>query len=458
MILDGLRGLLSGLTSKFSRKVETDITPVFIPLDLKSLNVTLGSIVDSRNSVTLEGNPAQPKRADLRKLRTKILTFINASYKNKLILTGKNVTINGRPDVPLDIIMSKHTPAIVYLGGGGNDNIIGIIFNKFSSAQAQLFDQFLNKELVKFTKETLAPDFDRFGMGVLFNNDQAPLAKKVSLLSRILSSFSKSNVKIQNVNVTANKGSVLRLRATVDALLKSYARTNLAGPKVDATITKTTSNFLNSIRADIVVIQDEGATEALKQAMFSDKTTKVISDILVDTKVAGKPSFLQSIKNRIEFVWLGKELEAGKPQPKVVKKIPVLDKRKSARVGIGGIAGKNNTVNFPQARTSIVDLQALINNSLALTVRKNMGTGDSGDVLNYRTGRLAGSAKVELVSQSREGAVTAFYSYMRFPYGTFAEGGEQQFPLSRDPTKLIDKSIRQIAAEKAGTQLRTVLI
>jgi hypothetical protein len=87
-----------------------------------------------------------------------------------------------------------------------------------------------------------------------------------------------------------------------------------------------------------------------------------------------------------------------------------------------------------------------------------MGTGASKDVLNYRTGRLANSAKVELVSQNRAGAITAFYSYMRFPYGTFSEGGAQEIPSSRDPTKLIDKSIRQIAAERAGTQLRTVLV
>ena len=87
-----------------------------------------------------------------------------------------------------------------------------------------------------------------------------------------------------------------------------------------------------------------------------------------------------------------------------------------------------------------------------------MGTGSSTKVLNYRTGRLANSAKVEKMSESRQGMITAFYSYMRNPYGTFSEGGRQQYPKSRDPKILISKSIRELATPEIAVRMRAVLV
>jgi hypothetical protein len=87
-----------------------------------------------------------------------------------------------------------------------------------------------------------------------------------------------------------------------------------------------------------------------------------------------------------------------------------------------------------------------------------MGTGSRRDILNLRTGRFAESAKVERMTQSREGMITAFYSYMRNPYGTFSDGGRQESPKSRDPKLLISKSIRQIAELQVRNRLRAVLV
>ncbi len=89
-------------------------------------------------------------------------------------------------------------------------------------------------------------------------------------------------------------------------------------------------------------------------------------------------------------------------------------------------------------------------------IRANMGTGNRRDILNYRSGRLANSATVERVSISKQGMVTAFYSYMRNPYATFSQGGKQQYPRSRDPKLLIGKSIREIASQLMITKLRAV--
>jgi hypothetical protein len=87
-----------------------------------------------------------------------------------------------------------------------------------------------------------------------------------------------------------------------------------------------------------------------------------------------------------------------------------------------------------------------------------MGDGSRRNILNYRTGRFAGSVKVESLSESRAGMITAFYSYMKNPYATFSQGGRQQNPKTRDPKLLISKSIREIAGQQVANKLRAVSV
>jgi len=112
----------------------------------------------------------------------------------------------------------------------------------------------------------------------------------------------------------------------------------------------------------------------------------------------------------------------------------------------------------PVQTLNLANLQNLLDRHLQDVVAANMGDGNERRVLNYRTGRLAESAKVEGLSESRAGMITAFYSYMRNPYGTFSDGGKQQYPKTRDPKTLIGNSIREIAATVVGNRLRAVLV
>lgn len=107
---------------------------------------------------------------------------------------------------------------------------------------------------------------------------------------------------------------------------------------------------------------------------------------------------------------------------------------------------------------SLASLQLLINENLQNVISANMGGGSETRILNYRTGRFAESAKVESLSQSRDGMITAFYSYMKNPYATFSEGGRQSSPKTRDPKLLIAQSIREIAATRVGNRMRSVNI
>jgi len=114
-----------------------------------------------------------------------------------------------------------------------------------------------------------------------------------------------------------------------------------------------------------------------------------------------------------------------------------------------------------QSQVNLPQLLVLINSQLEWQIRDNMGDGDREDVLNYRTGRFAGSAKVSRLSESRQGMITAFYSYMKYPYATFSSGpppGIQRFPKTREPKLLISTSIRQIAQQTVGNRLRAVAL
>ena len=111
-----------------------------------------------------------------------------------------------------------------------------------------------------------------------------------------------------------------------------------------------------------------------------------------------------------------------------------------------------------RSEISLTSLQNLINQHLQSVISANMGDGSSRNILNYRTGRFAASASVQSMSQSRQGMITAFYSYMKNPYQTFEPGYAQGNPKSRDPKLLIAKSIREIVALRVGNSLRAVSI
>ena len=122
-----------------------------------------------------------------------------------------------------------------------------------------------------------------------------------------------------------------------------------------------------------------------------------------------------------------------------------------------GSSGSSGAYASPMAPTvDLINLQQIINSQLQDVISANMGNGTSRNVLNYRTGRLAGSARVESMSKSRQGMITAFYTYMKNPYATFSDGGKQSLPKSRDPKLLISTSIREIAQQIVSNKLRAV--
>lgn len=184
----------------------------------------------------------------------------------------------------------------------------------------------------------------------------------------------------------------------------------------------------------------QGVIENIRQAIESGKSSKVSIK-----KIKPKP-IVQKHREILDISRATKQIEKA---VKIVKK-QIKKSRISKPVSI-------SAVSIPSS-VDLIGLQLLINSNLRDKIIENMGDGSSRTLLNNRTGRLASSARIEKLTMSRNGMITLFYSYMKYPYATFSAGGAQEIPKSRDPKLLISKSIREIAQEQVQNRLRAVLV
>ena len=122
-------------------------------------------------------------------------------------------------------------------------------------------------------------------------------------------------------------------------------------------------------------------------------------------------------------------------------------KVKVTRVKARGVPLKKKKPATRKAQGSNISSFALIgiiNDRLPETLQRNM----QSPALNYRTGRFANSVRVLDAAQTRQGYTSFGYTYQKSPYQTF-EIGYRQGTADRDPRRLIDRSIREIAAQYA---------
>lgn len=183
-------------------------------------------------------------------------------------------------------------------------------------------------------------------------------------------------------------------------------------------------------------------------------------DKLIQMK--SSPSMVDNLIEKLGLTAVGK-LKTYSPKkytkPLSSKSTKVKQKSKKVKVSLTNVKNSpGGSDKFSGETLNLTNLQNLLNQRLHDQIRANMGTGSAKNVLNYRSGRLAQSAKVERLSESRAGMIQAFYTYMKYPYATFSNDGLQQSPKSRDPKLLISKSIREIASTTVANRMRAINI
>lgn len=304
-------------------------------------------------------------------------------------------------------------------------------------------------------------------------------------------SVTRSKVDIGHIPTEGSENLQSPLEQKIQSVLEFASANGMQDTKI-AGIANQALKDLYNIQADVAYNFKNTATEAIQTAKkvlgdgylvvtlhtqkknneFS-KIEKRIYDKLVyelalicsdATNFPGSNTIQQDIRDSLLSLFtIDKNLKAIKVKPHKrqsgttgKKKLDIkLNKATSA----GSLAPNPQVVLAKAAQaTDLTSLMNLINTHLQDVVSANMGSGSSRNILNYRTGRLAASAKVENMSESRNGMITAFYSYMKNPYATFSEGGRQQNPKSRDPKLLISTAIREIAAQRVANRLRAVVV
>lgn len=338
-----------------------------------------------------------------------------------------------------------------------------------------------NKSLETFSKNTLTPilklllDADFLTSSVIQNRELAATSVKKVFGSN---GEAKASTELQFRLTNADSGSTLIKAGTeLNKLIKNLvAGENLA--------TATFTSFVNSLKEVANLVKIEAANLRYSEDSFSkeiaraiEKDTDNIINSLINTK--GSPSILDSIDTILSKVLSGSKVSNSittKSKVKVSKTtkitLPSNAKIKSNIRIVKNLIAKTSkipknivNINIPKSKPidglrgiNTVNLLAILNSAINEKVAENMGTGSETRVLNYRTGRFAETVSINRVSESRQGMISVFYSYMKNPYATFSEGGRQQYPKTRDPKLLISKSIREIAAPIVGNRLRSVVV
>ena len=260
------------------------------------------------------------------------------------------------------------------------------------------------------------------------------------------------------------------VRDTIDNVLNKDASNNtLANVKrffekqgVDITVirnskTDTMQIFLGSSVSN----QAERADSQNKKKLLLDTLNKAIARLQKDPTLAfaelkGSDSF--RTKKRKQVI---KTVVQPFKKIKGVKVTTEDTKIKNAKTEVKGkigskarLTGKGRQKSVRKSMLSTgfsqVKLYAALNTRINAVVAKNMGAPG----LEYQSGRFAGSVRVTDVSKTPQGFASIGYTYQLYPYQTF-EPGFAQGSTDRDPRKLIDRSIREIAAQMVTGRLYT---
>lgn len=418
----------------------------------------------------------------------KVHRIINEEVKAQLgtpaILINNSIVLNGvvlnKED--LQKILKKGKLALVNSSG----NLLGAFTSSFGTAQQ--LNSSLTRRLVplldlnRYDDTDMVPGFDVghtiIRKGAFAGMAASPLYQKVSTVYKGLKAFTDSSKipeflsaqpesikKVVNAyKVSSFEQFALSASNNIDKttqqllpILIELDRHHSYSEKITATLTKDFAKAIKSIGLEINItvpqerIENQRVWGTLVEGAISSQFDKLIKAIRFS------PNIFEHIEAEVRKE-LGDKNAKVDYSKKTIKVVSPVEKRNLGVISIHkGVIPKPKSKPKVRSRTgqftSLISIQTLINQALSTKIKENMGT----PALNNRTGRFAESAKVVNMSQSRQGMITAFYSYMKSPYQTF-EPGFAQGSEKRNPKTLISKSIREIASAMVGNRLRAVSI
>lgn len=436
----------------------------FMPLNLEAFKMALNTAVDDLENVD---------------------AIYNGLVEHLKTRHGSNmIAISAVSSLKKDAL--KGSPALIYQGS--RSNIVGVLYQGYNSAYESAFRGYLNKIVTNVIRtpfgNTTTTDSPAdllsssryedtkykkgFDVGHMYAGKDSefgdtPLSYKLKILQDAINNLSNNKLVLaERTGVTpgsSKQASLDSISSQISSALQDLEDKSNVGIQVSTTLNKTITNNLAKVGAVIVLPQSRIENQLDYGTLIESVIEREISELLKTIRFS--PTMLEEVHDRVvaPITKVKKSnVNASVDVGTFLVKSPVKTKVLST------ISKKTTkTVSTPKVKSVAPDntlssLQALLDKHLQDVVSANMGGGSDRRVLNYRTGRLAASAKVERLTKSREGFITAYYTYMKNPYATFSDGGRQQYPRSRDPKLLISKSIREIAQTMAVNRLRAVVV
>lgn len=212
----------------------------------------------------------------------------------------------------------------------------------------------------------------------------------------------------------------------------------------------------NMKKGYVPILTWQKAIDNQSQQKYEDAAIKSLESKFRKTiaELKGSLSLKEAVGQILLFNIAGKPSKNKKVQGIAKNKVNVKSKPGSSRKrykikkqeGIvrGNEVGKVASLHKSKAQTTnLFSLLTLINAKLPEIVEKNMGD----PALNNVTGRFAASVKATDIAITSQGFPSIGYTYNDI-YRTF-EVGNKQGSIERDPRRLVDSSIREIASQMA---------
>jgi|TARA_Y100000356_G_C11260672_1_gene293300 hypothetical protein len=195
-------------------------------------------------------------------------------------------------------------------------------------------------------------------------------------------------------------------------------------------------------------IKKAGAKGEIKRER-SDAFVKTFGEMIINVSGVKKLARTGVVTNNTKFDLITPKTKKRIKAKKTWKQTGKQQKIKNPNIvsGFGAFPPGRKNRGSTEDPNSAAPLMALLQAKLPETVAKNMGPPG----LQNQTGRFASSVQVTDVTTTAKGFPSVGYTYQKNPYQVFevGQGDPRWATTDRDPRKLIDASIREIAAQQA---------
>jgi len=229
------------------------------------------------------------------------------------------------------------------------------------------------------------------------------------------------------------KDGTLRASYVPKISFQSWKQNQGEDARVEKAILKILRNFFEDPKLDVVNMKGSPSiADKIEMSLVGGYTKLASKNANIKTTTAKKGNPSKRTKNTVK----SKKLKQ--------KKADVKNRTRKAT------KPKGQTPRVKSSQLSITRLIGYMNAKINRRVEANMGAPG----LVNRTGRFASSVKIVNAIKTPQGYPSIAYTYQEAPYQIF-EQGNSMGSVDRDPRRLIDFTIREIAAELLLSRIYT---